>query len=101
CQAAFDASEQQIDVTRRATADVSAAQYAAAVQRVDALRCQPKASTQVSICAAIADGRAIGVTVHTTPGDAALGRCLVAQVQRLSFPQGSGVDLVRTTLAIE
>lgn len=101
CQAAFDASEQQVDVAKPAVSDVTAAQYAAVVERVEVLRCRPRPSTDVRICAAVAEGRAVGVTVHTAPGDAALGRCLVKQVQRLAFPVGRGVDLVRTQLSID
>lgn len=101
CQAAFDASEQRVDVAQPTRADVSSTAYAAALQRVEVLRCRPKPQTEVAMCVAVAEGKAVGVSVETAPGDAALGRCLVNQVRRMTFPVGQGVDLVRTTVSID
>ncbi|MBX3128602.1 MAG: hypothetical protein KF718_17905 [Polyangiaceae bacterium] len=61
--------------------------------------CGVPSTTAVDICAAIRDGRAIGVTVTTRPGDEAMSRCISRAVRKLSFPQSPHLDVTRTRFA--
>ena len=54
--------------------------------------CNPPITTAITICAAVHGGRAIGVTVHTSPGDAALGTCIGRAVRLLPFPVKPGLE---------
>lgn len=100
CQRAFDASIQHIG-DRPATKDASQADYMRALGRLDVASCGPRARTAIDVCVAVGDGRAIGVTVHTTPSSPALGECLLRKVRNLRFPASSGTDLVRTNYHVE
>lgn len=57
-------------------------------------------SMSVHICAAVQNGRAVGVTVSTSPksGKAA---CVANAVRRLSFPSHPKLDITRTTFAAQ
>jgi len=57
-------------------------------------------SMSVNICAAVQNGRAVGVTVTTNPksGKAA---CVANAVRRLSFPSHPKLDITRTTFAAQ
>lgn len=61
--------------------------------------CGVPSTTAVDICAAIRDGRAIGVTVTTRPGDEAMSRCISRAVRKLSFPPSPHLDVTRTRFA--
>lgn len=58
--------------------------------------CSPPHSTAVRICAAIRGGRAVGVTVTTTPGDERLSKCIGKAVQSLDFPASPRLDVAST-----
>lgn len=53
-------------------------------------------STGIDICAAILEGRAVGVTVRTTPVSAANAVCIAESVLRLTFPSNARMDVART-----
>ena len=50
----------------------------------------------VNICAAIRQGRAVGVTITTQPASARVRRCVASAVRRLSFPAHPRLDVART-----
>ena len=54
-------------------------------------------TTSIHICAAVQNGRAVGVTVRTAPGSKKLSRCIAAGVRGLSFPSHPRMDVTRTT----
>ncbi|MFO0553227.1 MAG: hypothetical protein U0271_32880 [Polyangiaceae bacterium] len=56
-------------------------------------------SMRVSICAAIQNGRAVGVTVTTSPSNAGIAGCIKSQVFGMSFPSHPRMDITTTTFA--
>lgn len=82
--------------------DVSAGAYGAVLNKGTYLNaCGVPSSMAVTICAAVRDGRAVGITVTTTPGDEAIGGCVARAVQALSFPSSPLLDITRTTFAVQ
>jgi len=53
-------------------------------------------SMKLNICAAVQNGRAVGVTVVTTPRNGRIASCVAAGVRRLSFPSHPKLDVTRT-----
>jgi hypothetical protein len=63
--------------------------------------CKSPASSTVKICAAIRNGRAVAVTVTSTPGDERTASCIGRAVQGLSFTQSPRLDVASTTFAAQ
>ena len=63
--------------------------------------CKSPASTAVKVCAAIRRGKAVAVTVTTTPGDARLSTCIGKAVQSIDFPTSPRLDVTSTTFAAQ
>lgn len=79
-------------------ADITAARYGAVLNRGSYFsHCGVPESTAIHICAAVQDGRAVGVTVTSTPRDRAVERCVAGAVRGLAFPSHPRMDVTRTT----
>lgn len=52
---------------------------------------------QINICAAVQNGRAVGVTVTVKPNNAGIASCIAGGVRGLSFPSHPKLDVTRTT----
>jgi hypothetical protein len=63
--------------------------------------CGTPATVTVNICAAIRRGRAVGVTVTTTPGDERIAACIGHAVQGLSFPSSPRLDVASTVFTAQ
>jgi hypothetical protein len=61
--------------------------------------CAVPASMAVHVCAAVQNGRAVGVTVVTTPADNAVTACVAGAVRKLAFPSHPRLDITTTTFA--
>ena len=59
--------------------------------------CQVSEETHVSVCAAVMDGKAVGVTVATSPPDPEKERCVSGRVRTLEFPSNPRLRVVRTS----
>ena len=51
----------------------------------------------VNVCAAVQNGRAVGVTVSTKPPAGGISRCISGQVRSMSFPAHPRLDITYTT----
>lgn len=60
--------------------------------------CGVPPSMAVHICAAVQNGRAIGVTVTTTPSDETKEACIAGAVSALAFPSRPRFDTTTITL---
>lgn len=100
CQRAFDASVQHVG-DGAAARDATSADYTRVLSRLDVGGCRPSGKQHIEVCVALSDGRAAGITVHTTPSAPALGECIAGKVRGLGFPASSGTDLVRTQYHVE
>jgi eukaryotic-like serine/threonine-protein kinase len=50
----------------------------------------------VSICAAVQNGRAVGITVVTSPRNPGIESCVAGGVRNLRFPSHPKLDVTRT-----
>ncbi len=80
--------------------DLTAGAYGAVLNKGGYLNaCGVPQSTEVNICAAVQNGRAVGVTVTTSPPNPGVSSCIAAQVRGLPFPSHPRLDVARTTFA--
>jgi eukaryotic-like serine/threonine-protein kinase len=63
--------------------------------------CGVPPSMSVSICAAVQNGRAVGVTVRTNPSNGGVAGCVRSQVFGMSFPAHPRMDIATTHFAAE
>ena len=99
CEAAQNAYIEEMSVGGpRGQADITAGQYGAILNRGSYFgHCGVPNSTGLSICAAVQNGRAVGVTVIAKPRSPGIERCVSAAVRGLSFPSHPKLDVTRTT----
>jgi hypothetical protein len=80
--------------------DLSAGSYAGTLNKGTYLNsCGVPSNMSVSICAAVQNGRAVGVTVVTTPSSPGHSSCVRGAVMGMGFPSHPRMDVVRTTFA--
>jgi hypothetical protein len=100
CEAAQSAYVEELRLDGRGQADLTAGQFQAVLGNGAYLNaCGVPPSMDVSICAAIQNGRAVGVTVRTSPSDPGKSGCIAAQVRGLRFPSHPKLDVTRTSFA--
>jgi hypothetical protein len=89
-----------LDYDKSAPPDLGAGAYAAVLAKGTYLvGCGVPASMSVNICAAVQNGRAVGVTVSTSPSDGRVSGCVSNAVRGLSFPSHPRLDITNTTFA--
>lgn len=80
--------------------DLTAGAYGAVLNRGSYLNaCGVPSNMEVNICAAVQNGRAVGVTVSTRPPNPSIASCVASQVRSLPFPSHPRLDVARTTFA--
>jgi hypothetical protein len=100
CEAAQDSYVEEMKIGQRGQADITAGQYGAILNSGSYMNaCGVPDSMTVNICAAVQNGRAVGVTVRTTPNNGGVAGCIAAAVRRISFPSHPKLDVTRTTFA--
>jgi eukaryotic-like serine/threonine-protein kinase len=86
------------DYDKSAPPDLTAGAYASVLANGKyLLPCGVPASMSVNICAAVQNGRAVGVTVSTNPKNGGISSCVAGQVRGLSFPSHPRLDVTNTT----
>lgn len=98
CEAARNAYVEEMNVGGpRGQADLTQGQYASVLNRGSYFgHCGVPDSMQLTICAAVQNGRAVGVTVTTQPPDRRIQSCVAAGVRGLSFPSNPKLDIATT-----
>ena len=98
CEAAAATASDEMDFTKSGRApDVSRDAYATVLEHGGYLRsCAVPAEMTLDVCAAVRDGRAVGVTVVTHPADARVAACVRNAVAAISFPKSVRLDVTRT-----
>ena len=101
CEAAQARYVEEISVGGpRGQADITRAQYGAVLNRGGYFsHCGVPESMGVSICAAVQNGRAVGVTIVTKPPNPRIQSCVAGAVRRMSFPGNPKLDVTRTYFA--
>ena len=100
CEAAVAAYSEQYNIgsDKKVPADLTANQYGMVLNRgTYLLPCGVPASMEVNICAAVQNGRAVGVTVTTSPSNPGIASCVAGQVRGMNFPSHPRLDVTRTT----
>jgi hypothetical protein len=99
CESARAAYVEEMNVGGpRGQADITAGQYGSILNRGSYFGgCGVPDSMGLNICAAVQNGRAVGVTVRTTPRNPRIEGCIAGGVRRLSFPSHPKLDVTRTT----
>lgn len=100
CEAAQSTYVQEMKMGAKGQADLTAGQFQAVLGRGTYLNaCGVPSNMGVNICAAIQNGRAVGVTVSTKPHNASKAACISGAVRRMSFPSHPKLDVTRTSFA--
>jgi hypothetical protein len=88
------------DYDKSAPPDLSANAYGNVLNKGTYLNaCGVPSNMGVTICAAVQNGRAVGVTVTTTPRNPGISSCVAGAVRGLSFPSHPRLDVTTTTFA--
>lgn len=88
------------DYSKDAPPDLSAGAYGSVLNKGTYLNgCGVPSSMGVTICAAVQNGRAVGVTVTTNPPNKGIASCISGAVRGLSFPSHPRLDVTTTTFA--
>lgn len=101
CEGAVAKYSDEINLERPGSMpDISAETYAGILNNGSYFaHCGIPAHVRVNICAAVQQGRAIGVTVRTNPTQREGERCVRSAVRRLRFPYHPKLDVTRTEFA--
>jgi hypothetical protein len=95
CEEARDQYVEEIAVGSSGPADLTADDFAAVLNNGAYLTpCEVPGSSKVRICAAVQNGRAVGVTVALDPPSAEVEICVATQVRQLAFPAHAKLDVV-------
>jgi hypothetical protein len=98
CESAAASANQSIDLRgARGAPDLPREAFAAVLDDGAYLsRCSIPARTAVGICAAVQDGKVVGVSVTTEPHSSAISACVRRAVAALRFPRSARLDVART-----
>lgn len=97
CEAAQSAYVEEIKMGQKVPADITQAQYGAVLNNGAYLNgCGVPSDMSVDICAAIQNGRAVGVTVRTTPNNGRIAACVAGRIRGINFPSHPKLDVTRT-----
>jgi hypothetical protein len=98
CDEARDANVDEVAIGKKGGGkDLSARDLGAVLNDGAYLgECDVPQSVKVSVCAAVKNGAALGVTVAMSPHDEALEKCVSAKIRALAFPSSPKLDVVKT-----
>lgn len=78
-------------------ADLTAGQFASVLNNGSYIvACGTPQSMKVTVCAAVQNGRAVGVTVTTEPANGGISSCIANRVRAMSFPSNPKLDIATT-----
>lgn len=98
CEAVAAASGDEMDLTAaRGGPDLTRDAFSAILEHGAYLApCGVPDGTAIEICAAVRQGRALGVTVVTSPPSARVSACVQRVVASMTFPSNPRLDVTRT-----
>ena len=98
CDAAAAASNETIDMQgARGAPDLTRDAFASVLENGAYLnRCEIPARVALDICAAVQNGKVVGITVTSTPRSPNVNACVRRAVASLHFPQSARLDVTRT-----
>jgi len=98
CESAAASANQAIDLRGAPGApDLTRGAFASVLENGAYLgACSIPARTAVEICAAVQDGKVVGVSASTEPRSPAINACVRRAVAALRFPSNARLDITRT-----
>lgn len=99
CEAAQNAYVEELKIGGKGgQADLTAGQFGQVLNNGSYLNaCGVPDNMGVNICAAIQNGRAVGVTITTNPKNPGISGCIAGKVRGMSFPSHPKLDVTRTS----
>lgn len=96
--AAYKGDEVTIGGGPKVQADLTAGAYGAILNKGTYFaHCGAPDDMQINICAAVQNGRAVGVSVSVKPSNPGVASCIAGGVRGLSFPSRPNLDVTRTS----
>jgi hypothetical protein len=101
CEAAAAAANETIDMQgSRGAPDLTRDAFASVLENGAYLgRCEIPARTALDVCAAVQNGKVVGITVSSTPRSPSVNACVRRAVVGLRFPESARLDVTRTRFA--
>ena len=98
CESAAAAANEVMDLgAARGAPDLTRNAFASVLENGAYLgRCNVPARTALEICAAVQNGKVVGISVVAEPSSAALSACVRRAVAALRFPHSARLDVTRT-----
>jgi hypothetical protein len=98
CESAQARYVEEFKIGNNGPPDLTAGQYARVLNNGSYLNaCNVPSNMEVNVCAAVQNGRAVGVTVNTNPSNGGISSCVAGQIRSMSFPAHPRLDVARTT----
>ncbi len=95
CEQAREQYTEEINLETGAQTDLRADDFAAILNNGTYLgACEVPTESRVRICAAVQNGKAVGVTVLLDPSAPTIEVCVAGQVRQLAFPSNGKMDFV-------
>lgn len=97
CEGAQNAYVEEMKIGEKGQADLTQGAFASVLNKGSYFsHCGVPDDMSIDICAAVQNGRAVGVTVSVTPKNAGISGCISSAVRGLSFPSNPKLDIART-----
>ncbi|MCC6646005.1 MAG: hypothetical protein IT374_10595 [Polyangiaceae bacterium] len=97
CDEAREQHGDEVAIGKQGGADLSSREFSKVLNHGEYLTaCEVPTDVSVEVCAAVKEGRALGVTIVMSPANPDLEKCVSARVRELGFPVSSKLDVVRT-----
>jgi hypothetical protein len=98
CEKAIDENPQEIKMGAKQTKDLTADQLGAPMKSSAFMSgCALPDSSNAEICAAVKNGKPLGVSVKVAPQNNKVAACIDRSVRKLSFPKSEKLDVVKQT----
>jgi hypothetical protein len=98
CEQARDQYTEEINLQGGPAPDLKAEDFAAVLNNGSYMNpCDVPSTSKVRICAAVQNGRAVGVTVLLDPPSTDIEICVAGQVRQLPFPSNAKLDVVNVS----
>lgn len=103
CEAAIQSYVDDYDKKKKGDPpDLTASDFGAILNRGDYLGpCDVPPDMALDLCVAVQNGRAVGITVKTTPESGEVAKCVTGQLAGLEFPSAPRMDVAKTHFAPE
>lgn len=98
CEEVMDSNVDEVAIGKKQEADLRAEELSSILNQGAYLsECDVPEDAKLSVCAAVKEGRAMGVTIAMQPSNPDLERCVAGKVRALGFPIHPKLHVARTT----